>query len=165
MIVTSITQNIHKNPSSKKIDFLHIAWYQATKRIQRLRSIEGTEIAIRLLGHGQALHDGDILFENDEKIVVVRIDACESLSIRPQNVLEAAFISAEIGNKHLPLFHNGEELLLPYEKPMHQWLIAQGYQPSIAERQLLHPFTANVDPIHHRTVQQSTKKIKLLIQD
>lgn len=100
-----------------------------------------------------------------KKIVVVRIDACESLSIRPQNVLEAAFISAEIGNKHLPLFHNGEELLLPYEKPMHQWLIAQGYQPSIAERQLLHPFTANVDPIHHRTVQQSTKKIKLVIQD
>lgn len=165
MIITEITRNIHGEQVNKRLDSLAIEWYEATKRIQRLRTAEGMDIAVKLLGNTSSLRDGDILYEDEEKIVVVTIKPCEAIRVMAIDFLQIAFVSSEIGNKHLPLFVEANELLMPYERSMYEWLSKHGFDPECCERQLLHPLNANVDPQHHQKMKFSTKNIPLLIND
>ncbi|GAA0886809.1 urease accessory protein UreE [Sphingobacterium siyangense] len=165
MIITEITRNIQGEQINKRLDSLAIEWYESTKRIQRLRTAEGMDIAVKLLGNTSSLQDGDILYEDEEKIVVVTIKPCEVICVMAIDFLRIAFVSSEIGNKHLPLFVEANELLMPYERSMYEWLAKQGFDPQRCERQLLRQFNANVDPKHHQKMKFSTKNIPLLISD
>ncbi|MDR2269435.1 MAG: urease accessory protein UreE [Sphingobacterium sp.] len=165
MIITEITRNINREHISKRHDVLLIEWYESTKRIQRLRTTEGMDIAVKLLGNTSCLQDGDILYEDEEKIVVVNIKACEVIKVVAIDFLQIAFVSSEIGNKHLPLFVEANELLMPYERSMYEWLTKNGFAPACCVQQLLHPLNANVDPRHHQKLKFSTKNIPLFIQE
>ncbi len=165
MIITEITRNIHDEQIDKRLDLLAIEWYESTKRIQRLRTAEGMDIAVKLLGNTSCLQEGDILYEDEEKIVVVTIKPCEAIRVMAIDFLQTAFVSSEIGNKHLPLFVEANELLMPYERSMYEWLSRQGFDPQRCERQLLRPLNANVDPQHHQKMKFSTKNIPLFIND
>lgn len=162
MIIKEVLGNI-SNPvfSGKRIDRVLIEWFDATKRIQRLRSEEGTEIAIKFLKEGQRLREGDVLYENDDKIVVVHIKSCEAIVIQPQTMLEMGTVCYEIGNKHMPLFIQHDEVLMPFEMPMFRWLEASGYKPVKAERQLLEILKSNVEPHQHGGTSLFTKILNL----
>lgn len=164
MIITEITRNIKNEQVNKRCDLLFIEWYESIKRIQRLRTEEGMDIAVQLLGNTSQLHDGDILYEDDDKIVVITIRACDVICIETSDFLEIAFISCEIGNKHLPLFVEGEELLIPFERTMQTWLDKQHVSYTLATRQLLSQLNANVDANYHRQLKFSTKGIPLIIK-
>lgn len=165
MIITEITSNIQGEQITKRLDLLAIEWYESTKRIQRLRTAEGMDIAVKLLGNTSSLQDGDVLYEDEEKIVVVTIKPCEVIRVMAIDFLRTAFVASEIGNKHLPLFVEANELLMPYERSMYEWLKKQGFDPQRGERQLLRQLNANVDPKHHQKMKSSTKNIPLLIND
>ncbi|WP_293942598.1 MULTISPECIES: urease accessory protein UreE [unclassified Sphingobacterium] len=165
MIITEITRNINREQINKRRDPLAIEWYESTKRIQRLRTVEGMDIAVKLLGNTSCLQEGDILYEDEEKIVVVTIKPCEVIKVTAIDFLEVAFVSSEIGNKHLPLFVEANELLMPYERSMYEWLAKNGFAPVCCVHQLLHPLNANVDPKHHQTLKFSTKNIPLFVKE
>lgn len=165
MIITEITRNINREQTNKRHDLLSIEWYESTKRIQRLRTAEGMDIAVKLLGNTSCLQDGDILYEDEEKIVVVTIKPCEVIKVMAIDFLQIAFVSSEIGNKHLPLFVEANELLMPYERSMYEWLTKNGFDPVCCVHQLLNPLHANVDPKHHQKLKFSTKNIPLLIKE
>ena len=61
--------------SGKNIEYVDFDWEDAFKKIHRKVSDQGTEIGIRLddsiLTRG--LQDGDILYEDDARLIVVRI--------------------------------------------------------------------------------------------
>ncbi len=164
MLITEITRNLKAESTTKRQDCLQIEWYESTKRIQRLKTDEGMEIAIRLLGTNGRLQEGDILYENDDKIVVVVIKPCEVIVIQIPDIPTIGFISCEIGNKHLPLFIEDNTLLLPFERPMFHWLESNGFDPQRAERKLKNSLNANVDPSHHKSMRAATQKIKVLIK-
>ena len=165
MIITEITRNIKRERTNKRHDLLSIEWYESTKRIQRLRTSEGMDIAVKLLGNTSCLQDGDILYEDEEKIVVVTIRPCEVIKVMAIDFLQIAFVSSEIGNKHLPLFVEANELLMPYERSMYEWLTKNGFDPVCCMQQLLNPLHANVDPKHDQKLKFSTKNIPLFIQE
>lgn len=147
MIVSAIIDNINTGRfEGISQDLLAIEWYESSKRIQRLRTVGGQDIAIRLLGDGDRLKDGDVLVQDDKGIIVVHIKPCEAIIIRPETMLDAAAVAFEIGNKHLPLFVQNGEILMPYEATMYDWLMKYGYQPEKGVRQLLDSLKANVEP-------------------
>lgn len=164
IIITEITRNLSRESTLKRQDLLWIEWYQADKRIQRLLTQEGMEIAVKLIGNTSQLHDGDILYEDAEKVVIVAIRPCETICIGTVDYLKIAFVSCEIGNKHLPLFTAGNELLIPYERTMQAWLDKQNLIYTLMQRKLLYRFNANVDANHHRQLKFSTKHIPLFIK-
>lgn len=150
MVVKEILGNITRDrKADRSIDLIQIEWYEATKRIQRLRSDAGVEVAIKFLKEGQRLREGDILMESPEKLLVVHIKPCEAIVIQPESMLEMGTVCYEIGNKHMPLFIQGDEVLMPFEMPMYRWLEASGYKPTRHERQLLHLLKSNVEPHQH----------------
>ena len=74
MIVEQILGNTKTHRiSDRVVDLLEIEWFETTKRIQRKRTKSGMEIAIKFVREGQRLHQDDILYQDNEKVVVVFI--------------------------------------------------------------------------------------------
>ena len=89
----------------------------------------GREVAFRLFKEGQRLKHDDVVFISDELAIVIEILPSEVIVLSPKTLPEMARACYEIGNKHSPLFLDGDEVTLPYDKPMFEWLQAAGFEP------------------------------------
>lgn len=143
------------------IDLLEMEWFETTKRIQLKATKGGMEIAIRFLKEGQRLLQNDVLYKDEQKAVVVHIKPCEAIVLSPQSLLQMGTICYEIGNKHLPLFIQDNQVLIPYEGPLFRWLQAGGHNPVREVRQLLNMLQSNVAPHEHGGSSLFTKIISL----
>ena len=162
MIIQEIVGNIKTHPIlGHDVDVLEIEWFETTKRIQRKRTNAGMEIAIKFIQEGQRLHQGDILYEDDDLVVVVHIKPCEAIVMTPASLLEMGTICYEIGNKHLPLFIQNDQIMMPFEMPMFRWLEASGYAPEKQDVQLLHLLKSNVTPHGHGGTSLFTKILNI----
>ncbi len=140
-------KNGHLNDSQvggRMLDWLELEWHEAGKRILRKRTIGGRELSLKFLSENPKHSQGDILFQDKALIIAVRIQECRCLVIQPESMLQVASVCYEIGNKHLPLFYESDQLLIPFEQPLLNLLIAQGYKVTEEQRQLLQPLSTSV---------------------
>lgn len=142
-------------------DWLMLEWYEAGKRILRKKTKSGKEVSLKFLNENHALIEGDILYEDEQTIIAVTILPCDVITIRPKNMFEMASIGYEIGNKHLPLFYENDELLVPFELPLFRLLSAQGYEVKKEMRKLLYPLKTTVSPHEHGGSGLFSKIMKL----
>ncbi len=133
------------------LDELRLEWYELNKRVQRKVTEGGRDVALKFISEGVALSDGDLLYRSDEEAfaIVVRVLPTEAIVLSPVDMLEMATICYEIGNKHMPLFIDGEQLLLPFEAPMFKWLQAAGYSPRVEARTLVGRLRSKSGDHHH----------------
>lgn len=127
MLIREKTGNVISLSNQLNIDWLPLEWHETQKRIQRKRTEGGKEITLKFLKENPDLTQGDILFSDGREIIAVKILPSDCLVIEPKNSEEIAAICYEIGNRHLPLFLNKNELLTPFEKPLFRLLLARGY--------------------------------------
>lgn len=140
---------------NREIDLLELEWFESTKRIQRKVTAQGQEIAIKFMREGQRLRQDDILYLDAGKAVLVHIRPCDAIVLSPASMLEMGTVCYEIGNKHLPLFIENDQVMMPFEHPMFRWLEASGYRPEKQFRQLLHLLKSNVEPHGHGGAENS----------
>jgi len=131
---------------NRQIDMLTLQWYETNKRIMHKRTIGGRELVIRFLEENPCFNQDDVLVEDDDYLVTVDILACEVIILKPATMSQTAAICYEIGNKHLPLFLEGEELVVPFEAPLFRLLTVAGFEPVKEKRKLLHPLKTTVAP-------------------
>ncbi len=124
-------------------DSVRLKWYEAERRILRTTTEGGRDIAFKLLKEGQRLHHGDVVYLSDALAISVAIEPSEVMVLSPQTLPEMARACYENGNKHTPLFLDGTELLLPYYKPLFEWLCAAGFAPQRDNRRLSEQLRAN----------------------
>lgn len=127
----------------QQIDYVALQWFESDRNILRKTSQMGREIAFRLLKEGQRLQHNDVVFISEQLAIVVEILPSEVILLAPKTLPDMARACYEIGNKHAPLFLEGDEILLPYDKPMFEWLKAAGFKPQRAERRLSQALRAN----------------------
>jgi urease accessory protein len=162
MLIQEKIGNISSYPSNHKIiDWLALHWFETNKRIQRKRTNEGREVALKFLQENPSLTQGDILFEDEQTIIAIEVLPCECLVIAPKNMFEMASVCYEIGNKHLPLFFENDELLVPFEMPLYKLLTAQGYIVKQEQRKLLQPLKTTVAPHGNSNETLFSKIMKL----
>lgn len=150
MLIQQKLGNIHSdNINNKTIDYVAFEWFETNKRIQIKKSVAGREVTLKFMSENPCLTEGDILFEEEDYIIVVDILPCECMVISPFNMFDTASVCYEIGNKHLPLFIENNDLLVPYEKPLFTMLTAQGYSIKLEQRKLLTPLRTSVSPHAH----------------
>jgi urease accessory protein len=150
MLITQKKGNIHSTQiNNRRIDWLPMEWYECSKRILRKQTQSGNDVALKFLDNNPALTQGDILYEDDTLVIAVDILSCEVLVIQPANLFEMASVCYEIGNKHLPLFFEKEEVLVPFEMPLFRLLSSQGYAIKQDKRKLLYPLRTTVAPHAH----------------
>lgn len=164
MIITKKIRKLSKEENLPS-DIVWIHWYETNKRILHKQTVAGKNISLRFLNENPALQAGDVLYEDGKEMIVVDILAAEAIVIKPSNMFEMASLCYEIGNKHLPLFYEEEILLVPYEKPLHQYLLAAGYQITIEERKLQHALRTTVSPHGNNNGETLFSRIMKLTTD
>ena len=146
MIISGKKGNIYNGfVSAKPLDPIYLEWYETNKRILHKRTVNGTEIICKFLNESPALKEGDVLEEN-ECLIVVKILLCDAIVLYLDSKMEFASVSYEIGNKHLPLFYEDENLLVPYDEPLFRMLTAQGYKVEKQEKKLVNQVKTTVSP-------------------
>ncbi len=135
--------------SGVEIDEVQLEWYELSKRIQRKHTTAGRDIAMKFMAENIAMKGGDILHKDDNYAVVVRVLVTPTIVLSPRTMHEMATICYEIGNKHMPLFIDGDDILLPYEAPMFKWLQSAGYSPKQEDRLLENRLNSNAANHHH----------------
>jgi urease accessory protein len=165
MLVTKKSGNIDTlSIASFEIDIVNIEWYETGKRILHKLTNAGVPVTLKFLSESPDFADGDILWQDANKLIVVEIVPCECIVINVQSILEASGICYEIGNRHLPLFHDGDILLIPYEVPVYNLLQGAGYNLKTEKRKLAHAFKTTVLPNLHVGVTDSVRDSFLKIQ-
>lgn len=163
MHIQQKTGNINAfNIAGRNIDWLQLEWFESNKRILRKNTQLGTEIIFRSLNTDPELTQGDTLYEDEHKVIAIEIISCEAIVIKPVSMFEMAAICYEIGNKHLPLFYNDNELLVPYELPLFRLLSSLGYNVKQEQRKLLQRLKTTVAPhslINNETVFSTIGKM------
>jgi urease accessory protein len=132
--------------NNQTIDLLELEWYEARKRILRKQTSSGKEVSLKFLNGNPELTEGDILYADETTIILVSILPCNCIVLQPKSMFQMASVCYEIGNKHLPLFYEADELLVPFETPLFNLLSAQGYGVQQEERKLLMPLKTTVAP-------------------
>ncbi|ACU58972.1 urease accessory protein UreE [Chitinophaga pinensis] len=150
IIIEKIEGNIVTCPTEPRItDPLQLEWFETGKRVLRRYTLGGQEIALRFMREAPMLQQGDIVWMDDKRAIVVSILPAQAIVLRPATMTDMAVICYEIGNKHLPLFLDGNEVLVPYEEPLFRWLEAKGYAPAKELRTLTNMLRSNVIPHEH----------------
>ncbi len=127
IIVKEKSGNIYSSVNdNRNIDALQIEWHEARKRILHKETKQGRAICIKFLKENPDLKEGDILYKDENITIAVEINPCECIVLKPSNMREAAAVCYEIGNRHLPLFYEGDELLVPYDVPLYNLLVNIG---------------------------------------
>ncbi len=132
--------------NQRMVDYILLEWYETRKRILRKKTQSGKEISLKFLNENPGLTEGDVLFADDTFVVAVSILPCDCIAAQPKNMFEMASVCYEIGNKHLPLFYDQDQLLTPFELPLYKLLQAQGYEVKKESRKLLQPLKTTVAP-------------------
>ncbi len=147
MLITEKIGNLKTSPvSNKKIDALHIEWYETNKRVLHKQTKSGINITLKFLNENPNFKDEDILWQHENLVIAIEIIPAECIVIKIDSIKAAAAISYEIGNRHVPLFYSENELLIPYEVPIFNLLEASGFKPKIELRKLTDGFKTSVLP-------------------
>jgi urease accessory protein len=141
------------NLGNRTLDTLWIAWFETGKKIIHRQTEGGTDVILKLINETSILKSGDVLFEDQSTVIVTDIKPCEVIVIRPDTMYQMAALGYEIGNKHLPLFYEQEEVLVPFEMPLFRLLESTGFKPVKEIRKLLFPLKTTVTP--HSTQSNS----------
>jgi len=162
MLIQQKLGNINSSSANKTIDWLDLEWHETNKRILHKKTRSGKAVTMKFLKENQNLTQGDILFEDAEMVIVIDIPLCEAIVIRPKNNFEMAAICYEIGNKHLSLFFQDDELLIAYEAPLFNLFSSLGYEVKKEKRKLINPLkTSVVSHVHNGSESLFSKIMKL----
>ena len=132
--------------NNRNIDYVLLDWYETNKRILHKKTLSGREVVMKFLNENPQLGVGDIVYEDDFSLIAIDIKECDAIVIRPASMYEMAAVCYEIGNKHLPLFYQDEEIVVAYEAPLFALLTAGGYNIEQAKRKLIQPLKTTVTP-------------------
>lgn len=116
MIFNEIVGNINKISS---LDGFHIETIclnseDLLKRILRVKSDHNREYGISL-EKGQNLKDGDLLYKDDNKLIVVKVNGEDVLIIKPSNITEMGIIAHDLGNRHLQAQFEDGKMIVQYD--------------------------------------------------
>ena len=124
MLCEQVLGKLHDfDTTGKTIEYVDIEWHEAFKKIHKKTTDKGTEVGIRMddsiLARG--LYQDDVIYADDEKLVVVNTPPCEVIrvSLTPGHEKMSEKVCYEIGNRHAPLFWGENDTFITiYNEPM-----------------------------------------------
>lgn len=118
MIIEKVITNIHdlepEELEKRHKEKVYLESSHLVKRIQRVKTDHGRELGIRLKEQ-KDLQDGDVLYMDDENMIIVDVLKDDLLVICPRSIYEMGTIAHQLGNRHLPAQFEGEEMLVQYD--------------------------------------------------
>lgn len=124
-----ITEKIYGKlgDTDKRVDKVLVDWFERDKKLLRKTTSAGEEIGIKI---SEPLNDGDIIYENNEKLVVVEIAPCDLISTEVSTMQEMGRLCFELGNRHLSLAIGENTVKCPFDEPTFEYLRRLGFNVS-----------------------------------
>lgn len=123
MIAEKILGKLHD--TSKQVETVTIDWFERDKKLLRKTTSSGEDIGIRV---DSPLNEGDILYEDDRKIIAVEIAPCDLISVNVGSMQEMGRLCFELGNRHLSLSISENNVKCPYDEPTFEYLKRLGFK-------------------------------------
>lgn len=123
MIAEKIIGKLHE--TSKQVETVTIDWFERDKKLLRKTTSSGEDIGIRV---DSPLNEGDILYEDDRKIIAVEIAPCDLISVNVTGMKEMGRLCFELGNRHLSLSISENNVKCPYDEPTFEYLKRLGFK-------------------------------------
>lgn len=143
MIVEEVVTNIHKlsqeEIEKRHQEKVHLESSDLLKRIQRVKTDHDRELGIRLKNPID-LEAGDILYMDEENMIVIDVFSDDVLVLRPKDLNEMGTIAHQLGNRHLPAQFDGEEMIVQYDYLVEELLKQQGVSYTREERKMQEAF-------------------------
>ncbi|TDL90076.1 urease accessory protein UreE [Vibrio vulnificus] len=115
MIVEEVLGNIEFiEKKAKHMERVYLESDALRKRILRVKTDHGNEIGIRLK-ENKDLMDGDILYMDENNMIVIHTIDDDILTILPTTLGQMGDIAHQLGNRHLPAQFDGDEMLVQYD--------------------------------------------------
>ena len=127
----------------RRVERVALGWEDRLRSRQRVKSDAGTEIGIAL-PTGQALAEGDVLFEDGERVVAVSTVPEDVLVLYADSAEELARIAYQVGNRHAPVAVEKERVLTPYDGVIEEYFKKLGVRCG----RTIEPFTHGFGAFH-----------------
>lgn len=145
IVVTASRARLEGTPApSKKVEWIDLDYVAMARGHQRVRTDAGTEIAISL-ARGGHLSDGDMLYEDGERVILVRAAAEDALVIAPVDGMQWGLVGFQLGSRHCIAFFQPTAILVPYDHTLEAVLAGLGV-PVRRERRPLLGIRASAHP-------------------
>jgi urease accessory protein len=146
MLITEKIGNISFfNANNRKIDYVILEWHETNKRILHKKTVSGLDVIMEFVNENPALSEGDIIYEDDFKVIAIELKDCETIVLRPKSMIEMGRICNEIGESHQQAFYQSDEILIAYEDSLFHSFSAAGYDISLEKRKLVTPLLKSKD--------------------
>ncbi|MDW0116622.1 urease accessory protein UreE [Sporosarcina thermotolerans] len=141
MLIEKVIGNIGdtEEVSGKRIEWVDLEWEELSKRILRTETNEGTDVALRI-DQEEPLKYGDLLFEDDERCIVIRTKVEQVIVIRPKDMVEMGKAAFELGNRHTPALIEKDEIVVRADHTLAPLLDEVGVAYETTERRFKQPF-------------------------
>ncbi len=123
MITEKVIGKLHD--TSKSVEKVTIDWFERDKKLLRKTTSAGEEIGIKV---NSPLNEGDILFEDDSRIIAVDIAPCDLINVNVSSMKEMGRLCFELGNRHLSLSISDDTVRCPYDEPTLEYLKKLGFK-------------------------------------
>lgn len=170
-IVSEIKENAkNRDLTGKQVDYFDLEWYETTRKVLRKHTRNtNEEIAFRILKENFRVKHLDVLYEEGNQIILASIIPAPAIILQPTTMLQMGTICYEIGNQHIPIFIENDEVILPYEDPIFKVLDKAGYNPVKGKRVFENMLKATPDHVvdtggNHKSVDVDALFSKVLPQ-
>lgn len=144
MIVVESIQGKLSEKESRRVERVPLGWEDRLRSRQRVISDRGTELGIAL-PTGQALRDGDILFQDPDRVITVATIPEEVLALYPAGKMSLGRIAYQVGNRHAPISVKADRVLTPYDSVLEEYFRKMG----VRCEKVSEPFTHDFGQFHN----------------
>ncbi|WP_438350541.1 urease accessory protein UreE [Paenibacillus sp. FA6] len=113
-VISNITEMKSEEIEKRHVEKVYLESAHLVKRIQRVKTDHGREMGIHLK-EARDLIAGDVLYMDDESLIVIDVIADDLLLISPRDFKEMGTIAHQLGNRHLPAQFEDHEMLVQYD--------------------------------------------------
>jgi urease accessory protein len=124
MIFEKILRRQPEGISGKLIETVPFEWFERNNKIVKKVSSGGTDIGLKL---SEPLCDGGVLFEDEDKVIVLSLLPCELTRVGVSSAWEMGRACFELGNRHLPISIGDMTVSTPYDRPTYEYLEKSGF--------------------------------------
>ena len=116
MIFNEVIGNINEidDLNGYHVETIYLNSEDMLKRILRVTSDHNREYGITL-ENNEKFKDGDILYNEDKKIIVVKVNSEDVLIIKPSSMTEMGIIAHALGNRHLQAQFEDNKMIIQYD--------------------------------------------------
>ena len=115
MIIESILGNINEyTVGDRRLEKVVLDRDGLSKPHQKLKTHSGESFGLSL-PHGAALSPGDVIFADEDRVIVVELEPEDALVIRPEGQMQWARAAYNIGNMHQRAFIQEDCIITPYD--------------------------------------------------